>query len=64
MTGSQCYIADQPCVIVHEATHLVAVKGTDDVCSGYDGRVTAISASQSLNNADACALYAKAIQYC
>ncbi|KAJ8129533.1 hypothetical protein O1611_g4095 [Lasiodiplodia mahajangana] len=61
-TGNTCHIADQPYVIVHEATHLVAVKGTDDVCYGYDGCVTAISNSQSLNNADSYALYANAIQ--
>ncbi|KAI0103918.1 metallo proteinase [Nemania sp. FL0031] len=60
-TGNTCHIADQPYVIVHEATHLVAVKGTDDVCYGYDGCVTAISNSQSLNNADSYALYANAI---
>jgi deuterolysin len=61
-TGSTCHIADQPYVIIHEATHLTAVKGTDDVCYGYDGCVTAISASQELNNADTYALYANAIQ--
>ncbi|KAH8165869.1 deuterolysin metalloprotease M35 [Xylaria polymorpha] len=61
-TGNTCHIADQPYVIVHEATHLTEVKGTDDVCYGYDGCVTAISNSQSLNNADSYALYANAIQ--
>lgn len=61
-TGNTCHIADQPYVIVHEATHLVAVKGTDDVCYGYDGCVTDISTSQSLDNADSYALYANAIQ--
>ncbi|GAP83973.1 putative deuterolysin metalloprotease [Rosellinia necatrix] len=60
-TGNTCHIADQPYVIIHEATHLVAVKGTDDVCYGYDGCVTDISNSQSLNNADSYALYANAI---
>ncbi|KAI8952294.1 metallo proteinase [Xylaria longipes] len=61
-TGNTCHIADQPYVIVHEATHLTEVKGTDDVCYGYDGCVTDLSSSQSLNNADSYALYANAIQ--
>ncbi|KAI1125546.1 metallo proteinase [Nemania abortiva] len=60
-TGNTCHIADQPYVIIHEATHLVAVKGTDDVCYGYDGCVTVLSNAQSLNNADSYALYANAI---
>ncbi|KAI1753545.1 metallo proteinase [Xylaria castorea] len=61
-TNNICHDADQPYVIVHEATHLTEVAGTDDVCYGYDGCVTAISSSQSLNNADSYALYANAIQ--
>jgi deuterolysin len=60
-TGNQCHIADRPYVLVHEATHLVAVKGTDDVCYGYQGCVTNINNAQSLNNADSYALYANAI---
>ncbi|GAW16899.1 hypothetical protein ANO14919_063450 [Xylariales sp. No.14919] len=60
-TNTICHDADQPYVIIHEATHLTAVKGTDDVCYGYDGCVTAISNSQSLNNADSYALYANSI---
>ncbi|KAI1144915.1 metallo proteinase [Nemania diffusa] len=60
-TGNTCHIADQPYVFIHEATHLVAVKGTDDVCYGYDGCVTVLSNSQSLDNADSYALYANAI---
>ncbi|KAI0910707.1 metallo proteinase [Ustulina deusta] len=60
-TNTICHDADQPYVLIHEATHLVAVKGTDDVCYGYDGCVTDISNSQSLNNADSYALYANSI---
>lgn len=60
-SSTACHAADQPYVLVHEATHLVAVKGTDDVCYGYEGCVTSISASQSLNNADSYALYSNGI---
>ncbi|KAF2964037.1 hypothetical protein GQX73_g9533 [Xylaria multiplex] len=60
-TNNICHDADQPYVIIHEATHLVAVKGTDDVCYGYNGCVTAINNAQSLNNADSYALYANSI---
>ncbi|CAI6020384.1 hypothetical protein V2G26_001867 [Clonostachys chloroleuca] len=60
-SSTSCHAADQPYVLVHEATHLVAVKGTDDVCYGYEGCVTSISASQSLNNADSYALYSNGI---
>lgn len=60
--NTACHDADQPYVLIHEATHLVAVKGTDDICYGYNGCVTAISASQALNNADTYALYSNALQ--
>ncbi|KAI1272798.1 metallo proteinase [Xylaria sp. FL0933] len=60
-TNNICHDADQPYVIIHESTHLTTVKGTDDVCYGYDGCVTAISTSQSLDNADSYALYANSI---
>ncbi|KAJ2994447.1 hypothetical protein NUW58_g1558 [Xylaria curta] len=56
-----CHDADQPYVLIHEATHLIAVKGTDDVCYGYNGCVTSINNAQSLNNADSYALFANAI---
>ncbi|KAF9871888.1 hypothetical protein CkaCkLH20_10520 [Colletotrichum karsti] len=61
-SGAACHAADQPYVLVHEATHLTEVAGTDDVCYGYEGCVDSISASQSLNNADSFALYANGIQ--
>ncbi|KAI1358770.1 metallo proteinase [Xylaria arbuscula] len=60
-TNTICHDADQPYVLIHESTHLVAVKGTDDVCYGYDGCVTDISTSESLDNADSYALYANSI---
>ncbi|KAK6218798.1 hypothetical protein LQW54_002724 [Pestalotiopsis sp. IQ-011] len=60
-TGSTCHIADQPYVLIHESTHLTEVKGTDDVCYGYEGCVTDISASEELDNADTFALYANSI---
>ncbi|KAI1425827.1 metallo proteinase [Xylaria sp. FL1777] len=60
-TNNICHDADQPYVIIHESTHLVAVKGTDDVCYGYDGCVTALNNAQSLDNADSYALYANSI---
>ncbi|KAI0178115.1 Deuterolysin metalloprotease family-domain-containing protein [Pestalotiopsis sp. NC0098] len=60
-TGSTCHVADQPYVLIHESTHLTEVKGTDDVCYGYEGCVTDISASEELDNADTFALYANSI---
>ncbi|KAI0977085.1 metallo proteinase [Xylaria arbuscula] len=60
-TNDICHDADQPYVIIHESTHLVAVKGTDDVCYGYDGCVTDLDTADELNNADTYALYANSI---
>ncbi|KAF3018833.1 hypothetical protein E8E14_005465 [Neopestalotiopsis sp. 37M] len=60
-TGSTCHVADQPYVLIHESTHLTEVKGTDDVCYGYEGCVTDISASEELDNADTYALYVNSI---
>ncbi|KAI9162844.1 Disintegrin and metalloproteinase domain-containing protein B [Paramyrothecium foliicola] len=61
-TANACYGPDRPSILIHEATHLVEVKATDDVCYGYDGCVETISASQSLNNADSYAIYANSIR--
>lgn len=61
-TDSTCHGADQPYVLIHEATHMTAVASTDDVCYGYEGCVDSISNSESLNNADSFALYSNGIQ--
>ncbi|KAF6811237.1 deuterolysin metalloprotease [Colletotrichum musicola] len=61
-SSSACHAADQPYVLIHEATHLSEVAGTDDVCYGYEGCVDSLSTSQALNNADSFAMYANGIK--
>ncbi|KAL0931576.1 metalloproteinase [Colletotrichum truncatum] len=61
-SSSGCRSTDQAQVLIHEATHLSEVAGTDDVCYGYEGCVNKISTAQSLNNADSFAIYANGIK--
>lgn len=59
---STCHDGDRPYVIVHEATHLNQVKGTDDYnCYGYQC-LRGLSGSQNLNHADTYAQFAQAIR--
>ncbi|KAG8162382.1 hypothetical protein KVR01_008147 [Diaporthe batatas] len=59
---STCHGTDRPYVVVHEATHLTQVKGTDDYsCYGYTC-VRGLTAARNLNHADTYALFAQAIR--
>lgn len=59
---STCHGTDRPYVVVHEATHLTQVKGTDDYsCYGYSC-VRGLTAARNLNHADTYALFAQAIR--
>ncbi|KAK2601514.1 hypothetical protein N8I77_010961 [Diaporthe amygdali] len=59
---STCHGTDRPYVVVHEATHLTQVKGTDDYsCYGYSC-VRGLTAARNLNHADTYAQFAQAIR--
>ncbi|POS79257.1 metalloproteinase [Diaporthe helianthi] len=59
---STCHGTDRPYVVVHEATHLTQVKGTDDYsCYGYTC-VRGLTSARNLNHADTYSLFAQAIR--
>ncbi|KAK6844815.1 Neutral protease 2 [Apiospora arundinis] len=56
-----CHDQDQASTVLHEATHLRQIKGTEDY-NGYGySYVRSLSASQNLNHADTYALFAQSI---
>lgn len=61
LLSRQCHAQDLSTTVLHEATHLRQIKGTEDY-GGYGYNfVRSLSASQNLNHADTYTLFANAI---
>ncbi|POR39428.1 Neutral protease 2 [Tolypocladium paradoxum] len=60
--ANRCHALDRAGTNMHEATHLLQIKGTEDYHGyGYDA-VRRLSAAQNLNHADTYSLFANAIR--